>query len=232
MPGLPCGAARDAPLPPGRARRRRSPGWRRGQQPAGRRARQQQVANQGTRRQGCEPETPLTSSREAQQASSRSAGCTPTTDFSLELPRAEQTVTTLEPGPARLSHGTTQVRRAGPACHDTSRSRRAAGEEPPRNTGRSARVEYEQGRTTLSRTSGKPPGVNGSHGGVRGETDEIDGLEQRRNDALPATFRARARHDDKTVEIGPQLGCCRKPELRQAGHCAPVPQRRRAREQQ
>src|ERR1019366_6689173 len=55
---------------------------------------------------------------------------------------------------------------------------RPAGEEPPRNTCRSARVEYEQGRTTLSRTSGEPPGVNGSHGGVRGETDEIDGLEQ------------------------------------------------------
>ncbi len=196
MPGLPCGAARDAPPPPGQGQKKRSPGWRRGQQPAGRRARQQQEANQGTRRRGCEPEALLTSSREAQQASSRSAGCTPTTDFSLELPRAKQTVPTLEPGPARLSHGTTQVRRAGPTCHDTSRSRRANGKEPPHNTCRSARVEYQQGRTTLSRTGGEPPGINGSHGSIRGETDEIDGLEQRRNDALPATFRARVRDDD------------------------------------
>jgi hypothetical protein len=54
----------------------------------------------------------------------------------------------------------------------------------------------------LSRTSGEPPGVNGSHRGVRGETDEINGLEQRRNDALPATFAARVGDDDKVVEIG------------------------------
>ena len=206
MPGLPCAAARDAHPPPGQERRRRSPGWRQGQQPVGRRARQQGEANQGTRRRGCEPGSPLTSSREPQQASLRSAGRAPAADFSLELPRAEQTVATLEPGPARLSHSTAQVRWAGPTCHDTSRSRRSTGAKPPRNTVRSARVEYEQGRTTLPRTGGKPPGVDRPHGSVRGETHEIDGLEQCRNDALPATFRARARNDDKTVEIGPQLG--------------------------
>jgi hypothetical protein len=230
MSGLPCGVARDVPPPPGQERRRRSPGWRRGPRQADRQARQQREANQGTRRRGCEPGPPLTSSREAQQASPRSAGRTPATDFRLELPRAEQTVATLEAGPARLSHGTAQVRGAGPPCHDTlARPRRATGEDPPRNSGRNTRVEYEQGRTTLSRTGGKPPGVDGSHGSVRGETYKIDGLEQCCNDALPATFRTGARDDDKTVEIGPQLGRCCKPELRQTGHCAPVPQRRRAR---
>ncbi len=208
MPGLPCGAARDVPPPPGLGRKRRLPGWRRGLQPVGRQARQQQEANQGTRRRGCEPEASLASSRKPQQASPRSAGRTPAADFRLELPEAEQPVTTLEPGPARLPHGATQVRGAGPTCHDTSRSRRTTGEDPPHNSGRNARVEYEQGRTTFSRTSGKSPGVDGSHGGVRGETYEVDGLEQRRNDALPAAFRARTRDDDKTVEIGPQLGRC------------------------
>ena len=209
MPGPPCAAARDAPLQPGQGQRMRPPGWRRRPQPAGRRARQRQEANQGTRRRGCGPGAPLTSPREAQQASSRPAGCAPTADFSLELARAEQTVTTSEPGPARLSYGTTQVRGAWPTCHDTSRSCRATGDEPPRNNARSVGVEYEQGRTTLSRTGGEPSGVNGSHRGVRGETDEINGLEQRRNDALPAPFRAGVRDDDKAVEIGTQLGRCR-----------------------
>jgi hypothetical protein len=65
----------------------------------------------------------------------------------------------------------------------------------------------------LSRSGGKSPGVGRSHGGGRGETDEIDGLEQCRDDALPATFRARTRDEDETVEIDPQFGRCCKPEL-------------------
>ena len=232
MPGLPGDAGRAAPPPPAQARKRRPPGWRQGRRPVGRRARRRQEANQGTRRRGCGPEAPLCSGREAQQASSRPAGGTPTTDFSLQLPRAEQAMAPLEPGPARLSHSTTQVRWARPACQDPSRSLSAAGQEPPGKTCRTVRVEYEQGRTTLSRPCGEPPGVNGTHGGVRGETNEIDRLEQRGDDTLPTAVRARARDDDETVEICPQLGCSDKPELRQAGHCAPVPERRGAREQQ
>ena len=34
------------------------------------------------------------------------------------------------------------------------------------------------------------------------------------DDALPATFRARARDEDETAQISPQLGCCHKAERR------------------
>jgi len=58
MPGPPCGAARDAPLRPGRRRKRRSRGWQRRSRPVCLQPRRRQGANQGTRRRECEPEPP------------------------------------------------------------------------------------------------------------------------------------------------------------------------------
>ena len=219
MLGLPYDAARDAPPRIGRRGRRRPPGWWRRPRPAGRRVRRQRAASRGTRRRGCEPGTSRTSIRKPQQAPSRSAGRAPPADLGLELPGAEQTVATSQPRPARGPHGTTKVRGAGPTLHDPARSRGATGAEPTgaeptgdepfHNPGRRGRcVEYEQGRTALPCASSQPPSVGGSHGGVRSETHEIDGLDQCRDDALPAAFRARVRDEDETAEIGPQLGSC------------------------
>ena len=116
-----------------------------------------------------------------------------------------------EPRPARLAHGTTQVARAGPAGKDPPRPQLVATGDESRDR---RRVQHDQGRAALSGTGREPPGVGGPHGGVRGETDQVDCLEQGRDDALPATFRAWAGNEDETVEVGSELGRGRKAERR------------------
>ena len=132
-----------------------------------------------------------------------------------------------EPEPVRRLHGATQVRWARPTRHDPALSRLVTGY----GFDRGGPIEHEQRRTALPCACGELPGVAGSYRGARRKTDEIDSLEQSRNNALPATFRAGARDEDEMAEISPKLGCCDKSERWQADHGAPVPPRRCSGEQ-
>ena len=66
---------------------------------------------------------------------------------------------------------------------------------------------------------------------TRSQADEIDGLEQGRDNALPATLRSRMRNEDEATKIDPQFGCCCEPERRETDHGAPVSPRRHSCEQ-
>ena len=203
MPGPPCDAGRGGLPRPEPAMKSRSPGSKRRPPPAGPRARRRQGANQGTRRRGCGQ-----GSRRSQAGSrsplrlGRLAAPRPPTSASIcrDLSRPWPS-----PSPDQLDSLTAQRRSQGPGQRARTRRARSlvATGDPSRDR---RRVQHDQGRAALSGTGREPPGVGGPHGGVRGETDEVDGLEQCRDDALPATFRARAGNEDETVEIGSQLG--------------------------
>jgi len=165
-------------------------------------------------------------------APSRPAGRTTSADFGLEMEEAEQPVAKLEPGPARLTHGTPQVAGARPTGQGSPGPARPGPEESPRRSRRAGGIEHDQGRTALSGASGEPPRVRRVHRSFRGEANEVDGLEQRRDDALPAALRTWSRDKNETVEIGSHLDRGRKAELGQTDHGTPVAPRRGACEQQ
>ena len=93
------------------------------------------------------------------------------------------------------------------------------------------RLEYEQGRATLPCPGSEPSGVGRSHRSAWGQAYEVDGLQQCCNDIEPAAPRAKVWDEDEVPEVHPHLAGCGKPELREAGHSAPVPSGRRAGQQ-